>query len=95
MNRAHSKEGNRKGGVCLQLIDSDVSPHCRTGILGKLQRGGGGKTYRAILGGETYYTVPPPTALLEASESGICLVCARFLQRKKSHGVNKWGGNVS
>ena len=41
----------------------------------------GGKTYRAILGGETYHKVPPPKPVLEASESGICLVCARFLRR--------------
>ena len=43
--------------------------------------GGGGKTYRAILGGggETYCKVPPPNPVLEVSESGICLVCARFL----------------
>ena len=40
---------------------------------------GGGKTYRAILGGETYHKAPPPKPVLEASESGICLVCARFL----------------
>ena len=42
----------------------------------------GGGTYRAILvggGGETYYKVPPPNPVLEASESGIRLVCARFL----------------
>ena len=29
-------------------------------------------------GGETYYRVPPPKPFLEASESGICLVCAGF-----------------
>ena len=43
-------------------------------------KGGGGKTYRAILGGgKTYHKAPPPKPVLEASESGICLVCARFL----------------
>ena len=30
-------------------------------------------------GGETYYRVRPPKPVLEASESGICLVCASFL----------------
>ena len=36
----------------------------------------GGKTYRAILGGggETYHRVRPPKPVLEALESGICLV---------------------
>ena len=44
-------------------------------------QGGGGKTYRAILGGggKTYHKAPPPKPVLEASESGICLVCAHFL----------------
>ena len=46
--------------------------------IGTSQRGGG--TYRAIfLGGKTYHKVPPPNPVLEASESGISLVCARFL----------------
>ena len=41
---------------------------------------GGGEPYRAILGGgETYHKAPPPKPVLEASESGICLVSARFL----------------
>ena len=31
-------------------------------------------------GGGTYCRAPPPKPLFEASESGICLVCARFLQ---------------
>ena len=30
-------------------------------------------------GGETYHRVRPPKPVLEASESGICLVCAGFL----------------
>ena len=44
---------------------------------------GGGGTYRAILGGggETYHKAPPPKPVLEASENGIRLVCACFLQR--------------
>ena len=42
-------------------------------------RKGGGKTYRAIFWGETYHKAPPPKPVLEASESGICLVCVRFL----------------
>ena len=40
--------------------------------------GGGGRTYRAILGGETYCRAPSKPGL-EASESGIRLVCPRFL----------------
>ena len=44
-------------------------------------------------GGGTYYRVPPPKPVLEASESGIRLVCARFLEGKKL-GVNKRGGGT-
>ena len=47
-------------------------------LVGNSQRGGG-KTDRAIGGGETYHKAPPPKPVLEASEGGICLVCARFL----------------
>ena len=47
--------------------------------IGNSQGGGGGKMYRAILGGETYCRVSPPKPGLEASENGIGLVCARFL----------------
>ena len=32
-----------------------------------------------IGGGKTYHRVSPPKPVLEASESGICLVCAGFL----------------
>ena len=38
-------------------------------------------------GGGTYHRVRPPKPVLEASESGICLVCAGFQQ-----GENKRGG---
>ena len=42
-------------------------------------KGGAKRIVRFWGGGETYYKVPPPKPVLEASESGICLVCARFL----------------
>ena len=38
--------------------------------------------YRAILRGENVPQSAPSKPVLEASESGIRLVCARFLQRK-------------
>ena len=44
---------------------------------------GGGKTYRVTLGGgKTYYTVCPPESVLEGSESGVGLICARSLLGK-------------
>ena len=47
-------------------------------LVGNSQRGG--KTYRFCFGGgEAYHKVPPPKPVLEASENGIRLVCARFL----------------
>ena len=49
-------------------------------LVGKSQMGG--KTYPAILGGGGQRTIECPFQnhfFLEASESGICLVCARFL----------------
>ena len=43
--------------------------------------GGGGQNVSCDFGGggKTYHKAPPPKPVLEASESGICLVCARFL----------------
>ena len=62
------------------------------------QQMGGGTTYRAILGGggggvqESFSSVRPPKPVLEGTESGIGLVCARSLSGKLL-GVNKqWGG---
>ena len=49
------------------------------------------QTYHAIVGGKTYHRVRPPKPVLEASESGICLVCAGFLKGKQQ-GENKRGG---
>ena len=50
--------------------------------VGNSQRGGGGaKRIVRFLGGGgggMYYKVPPPNPVVEASESGICLVCALF-----------------
>ena len=40
---------------------------------------GGAKRIVRFWGGKTYHKAPPPKPVLEASESGICLVCARFL----------------
>ena len=48
------------------------------------------KTHRAIWGGETYCRVPPPEPLLEASESGICLVWAPFLQLSSKENDMAW-----
>ena len=45
------------------------------------QQMGGGKTYRAIWGGEMYFRARTPKLGLEGSESGIGLVCARSLLR--------------
>ena len=42
-------------------------------------RKGGAKRIVRFFGGKTYHKAPPPKPVLEASESGICLVCARFL----------------
>ena len=72
-----------------------VGPRCPRNVLPKnsIWESGnrGGKTYRAIFGGGgTYHRVPPPKPVLEASESGICLVCACFLWGKWQ-GVNKRG----
>ena len=47
--------------------------------VGNSQRGRGGQNVSCEFGGKTYYKVPPPNPILEASESGICLVCCRFL----------------
>ena len=44
-------------------------------------------------GGETYHRVHNPKPVLEASESGICLVCAGFLQGKRQ-GENERGGET-
>ena len=40
---------------------------------------GGAKRIVRFWGGKTYHRVSPPKPVLEASESGICLVCACFL----------------
>ena len=64
---------------------------------------GGGKTYRAIFGGETYYKVPPPKPVLEASEkwdlSGLCPFPLRRMtgreQRGGGNAYHKWGGGGS
>ena len=40
---------------------------------------GGAKRIVRFWGGKTYHRVRPPKPVLEASESGICLVCAGFL----------------
>ena len=42
-------------------------------------RKGGGKTHRAIFWRKTCCRLPPPKPILEGSENGIRLVCARFL----------------
>ena len=47
-------------------------------VLG-IRKGGGQNVSCDFGGGETYHKAPPPKPVLEASESGICLVCARFL----------------
>ena len=44
----------------------------------KAANGGANRIVR-FLGGKTYHRVRPPKPVLEASESGICLVCAGFL----------------
>ena len=51
----------------------DGNPH-----LG-IRKGGGAKRIVRFWGGKTYHKAPPPKPVLEASESGICMVCARFL----------------
>ena len=48
-------------------------------VVGNSQRGGGAKRIVRFLGGKTYHKAPPPKPVLEASESGTCLVCVRFL----------------
>ena len=76
--------------------------HCCKITIGKSQMGRAKHIVRFFWGGggETYYRVPPPKPLLEASGSGICLVCARFLQmtgREQMGGggtYNRWGGGV-
>ena len=63
-------------------------------------KGGGGQNVSCdFLGGKTYIECPPPKALLEASESGICLVCARFPPKKMTWREQmggkpyyRWGG---
>ena len=40
---------------------------------------GGAKRIVRFWGGKTYHRAPPPKPVLEASESGISLVCAGFL----------------
>ena len=62
----------------MQRYHEEQSARSKGGRLSPLDEWGG-KTYRAILEGETYYRVPPLKPVLEASESGIGLVCARFL----------------
>ena len=42
-------------------------------------KGGGQNVSCNFGGGKKYHKAPPPKPVLEASESGICLVCARFL----------------
>ena len=51
-------------------------------VLGNSQRGGGAKRIVRFFGWETYHKVPLPNPVLEASENGIRLVCARFLYGK-------------
>ena len=50
-------------------------------LLGKSWKAanGGAKRIVRFWGGKTYHRVRPPKPVLEASESGICLVCAGFL----------------
>ena len=61
------------------LVDCNLyaeAPFC----LGIRKGGGGGQNVSCDFGGgKTYHKAPPPKPVLEASESGICLVCARFL----------------
>ena len=60
----------------------------------------GGKNVSCdIGGGGTYYRAPPPKPVLEASESGIRLVCTRFLWEKwvtawtkGGQTYHRWGG---
>ena len=54
---------------------------------------GGAKRIVRFFGGKTYHRACPPKPVLEASESGICLVCAGFLQGKQQ-GENKRGGKT-
>ena len=58
-------------------------------IIGKSQRGGGQNVSYDFLG-KTYCGAPPPKLVLEGSESGIGLVCARFPQGKWQ-GASKGG----
>ena len=46
--------------------------------IGKRQMGGGDVSCD-FGGGKTFYRVPPPEPVLEGSDSGIFLVCARSL----------------
>ena len=85
--RGHEKRSGPKYGCDRSLLDDGRSTDL---ILGKGKWGG--KTYRAILGeGGTCFRARLPKPVLEGSESGIGLVCARFL---KMTGRAQTGGKM-
>ena len=68
---------NGKGSM---LSSSHLFLSCNFNKIGKQLIGGGGGAKRIVRfwGGKTYYRAHPPKLVLEASKSGIRLVCACF-----------------
>ena len=65
------------------MFNKMVAEYCARVLFQKRElreiAGGGAKRIVRFWEGKTYYRARHPKPPLEASESGICLVCARFL----------------
>ena len=67
---------------------------CRSSTARGVWKAAYGVTKRIVrfLGGKTYHRARPPKPVLEASNSGICLVCAGFPLRKTTGRKQTGGG---